>query len=57
MHPDLVPWERLASPSEFEAIYLIDGEEVRNGEPDVYTKSSAEILGKNDPSEVFDIPF
>ena len=44
LHPDLVPYERAESGSEFEAVYIIDGEPVRNGDPDERVFSSEEIL-------------
>jgi len=59
LHPDLVPWQRLPSPSEHEAVYLIDNVEVRNGEPCKNVWSSKEILAKTsevvDPSPVVEI--
>ena len=48
LHPDLVPWERTESTKDFEAVYIIDGEHVRNGEPDERVFSSKEIIA--DPS-------
>jgi hypothetical protein len=39
-----VPYQREASGHEFEAVYVIDGQLVRNGEPDAHVFSSAEIL-------------
>ena len=57
LHPDLVPWTRIASPSEFEAIYVIDGREVRNGEPCVNSFSSQEILGNVANGIAADTPF
>ena len=44
LHPDLVPWEIKNSNEEFTAIYIIDGQEVRNGAPDARTCSSEELL-------------
>ena len=44
LHPDLVTWPRAVSKVEGEAVYIIDGKEVRNGEPDAYVFSSKEIL-------------
>ena len=48
LHPDLVPYQRIESSSEYEAIYIIDGQHVRNGEPDERVFSSKEIIA--DPS-------
>ena len=44
LHPDLVPWKRLPADTPHEALYLIDGVEVRNGEADTNVYSSAELL-------------
>lgn len=44
LHPDLVPWPRLESSHEHEAVYKIDGEMVRNGEPDERVYSSKELI-------------
>lgn len=44
LHPDLVPYERAESDSAHEAVYIIDGQHVRNGEPDERVYSSAEII-------------
>ena len=45
LHPDLVPWQINADLStEWEAVYLIEGYAVRNGEGDAFTYSSAEII-------------
>ena len=44
LHPHLVPWPRRASSDQWEAIYVIDGKDVRNGEPDAFTFGSKEIL-------------
>jgi hypothetical protein len=49
LHPHLVPWPRKASPDKWEAVYVIDGKDVRNGEPDAFTFGSKEILAN--PSE------
>ena len=40
--------ERTESSSNFEAVYIIDGQHVRNGEPDERVFSSKEIIA--DPS-------
>lgn len=44
LHPDLVPWRRLESSHDHEAVYEIDGEPVRNGEPDERVFASTEII-------------
>lgn len=44
LHPELVPYKRLPSTSEYEGIYEIDGVPVRNGSPDAFVYSSKEIL-------------
>ena len=49
LHPDLVPWQRKDGPDQWTAIYMIDGEEVANGQPSYSVFSSKEILAN--PSE------
>jgi hypothetical protein len=44
LHPALVPWERRLSNDAHEAVYVIDGVEVRNGEGDAHTFASREII-------------
>lgn len=44
LHPDLVPWTRAESSSPHEAVYIIDSQLVRNGEPDERVYSSKEII-------------
>ena len=44
LHPDMVPWQRKESDTEWQAIYLIDNREVRNGEADVNVYGSSEII-------------
>jgi hypothetical protein len=44
LHPDLVPWQIADSPNQWEAVYIIDGVPVRNGEGDANVYSSREIL-------------
>lgn len=44
LHPDLVPWDRVESHSDCEAVYIIDGKEVRNGEPDAHIFGSKELV-------------
>jgi len=47
LHPDLVPWPIKDSNHPDEAVYEIDGKDVRNGEPDAFTFSSAELIAVN----------
>lgn len=49
LHPSMVPWERKASNDQWEAIYVIDGKDVRNGEGDAFVFASSEIVAN--PSE------
>ena len=44
LHPDMVPWQREDCGDEWKTIYIIDGQPVRNGEPDEFTFGSKEIL-------------
>ena len=44
LHPDLVPWPRKESHHEWDAVYVIDGIDVANGEGDAHIYTSAEIL-------------
>lgn len=44
LHPDLVPYERRDSQNQWEAVYVIDGVEVRNGEGDAHVYTSKEII-------------
>lgn len=45
LHPDLVPWPLDSDAStEIDAVYIIDGRPVKNGEPDVNVYSSKEIV-------------
>lgn len=45
LHPDLVPWQLDSdASSDTEAVYLIDGTPVRNGEADAFIFSSAELI-------------
>ena len=48
LHPDLVPWDRRASSDPNEAVYVIEGQEVRNGEGDAFTFSSQELIEGRD---------
>ena len=55
LHPDLVPWKRLDGPSDWVAVYEIDGQGIANGEPNEGVYGSKEILanaaacGSGDP--------
>jgi len=55
LHPDLVPWKRLEGPSDWVAIYEIDGQGIANGEPGEGVYGSKELLanaaacGSGDP--------
>jgi len=44
LHPDLVPWPIKDSGIPDEAVYVINGVEVRNGEGDAFTFSSKELI-------------
>jgi hypothetical protein len=44
LHPDLVPWKMLDSENPWEAMYEIDGKQIRNGEPDFNTFGSNELI-------------
>jgi hypothetical protein len=44
LHPDLVPWQRKEGPDEFTAVYVVDGAEVANGDPDANIYSSRELI-------------
>ena len=44
LHPDLVPWPMKPSNDPHEAVYEINGTDVRNGEGDAYTFSSKELI-------------
>jgi len=44
LHPDLVPWKRLEGPSDWVAVYEIDGLGIANGEPNEGVYGSKEIL-------------
>ena len=47
LHPDLVPWPIKDSNTPHEAVYEINGADVRNGEGDAFTFSSKELIAKN----------
>jgi hypothetical protein len=44
LHPDLVPWQRKDGPDEWTAVYVVDGAEVANGDPDANIYSSRELI-------------
>ena len=44
LHPDMVPWQREDCGDEWKTIYIIKGNQVRNGHPDEFTFGSKEIL-------------
>ena len=48
LHPDLVPWERKESASEWQAIYIVNGKQLVNGEPGDVVYSSKELLANAD---------
>jgi len=44
LHPDLVPWQRKNGLNEWTAVYVIEGQDVANGEGDAHVYTSREIL-------------
>tara|TARA_R110002012_G_scaffold54_4_gene160 strand:- start:2575 stop:3639 length:1065 start_codon:yes stop_codon:yes gene_type:complete len=44
LHPDMVPWPIKDSNDPHEAVYEINGKDIRNGEGDAYVYSSREII-------------
>ena len=44
LHPDLVPWKQLNGPSDWVAVYEIDGKPVLNGKPSEGVYGSKELL-------------
>lgn len=44
LHPDLVPWPMKDSGSPYEAVYEINGVDVRNGEGDAHVFTSQELI-------------
>tara|TARA_R110000787_G_scaffold99187_2_gene203683 strand:- start:2339 stop:3367 length:1029 start_codon:yes stop_codon:yes gene_type:complete len=48
LHPDLVPWEIKDSTNPHEAIYIIDGKDIRNGEGDAFVFASKELIAGGD---------
>lgn len=48
LHPSLTPWERVESPNEWQAIYIINGKRVANGEADANVYGSSELIANAD---------
>lgn len=48
LHPDLVPWEIKDSTNPHEAVYVIDGKDIRNGEGDAFVFASKELIAGGD---------
>jgi hypothetical protein len=48
LHPDLVPWVRKDSNDPHEAVYEINGVDIRNGEADAFVFSSHELIAGGD---------
>lgn len=48
LHPDLVPWPMKDSGSPYEAVYEINGVDVRNGEGDAHVFTSQELIAGGD---------
>ena len=44
LHPDLVPWPAKDSNTPHEAVYEINGKDIRNGEGDAYVYGSKELI-------------
>lgn len=44
LHPDVVHWRRKDGPNEWTAIYVVNGKDVANGDPDAHIYSSKELL-------------
>jgi hypothetical protein len=44
IHPDLVPWKRLEGPSDWVAVYEINGQGIANGEPGEGVYASKELI-------------
>lgn len=44
LHPDLVPWQRKDSDNEWQAVYFIDGKDIKNGDPSEGAYSSKELI-------------
>ena len=48
LHPDLVPWQRQDSDAEWQAVYVIKGKPVKNGEPGDGVFGSKELISNLD---------
>jgi hypothetical protein len=48
LHPDMVPWERRESASEWQAVYIVKGKPIANGAPGDGVYSSKELLANAD---------
>ena len=48
LHPDMVPWERKESASEWQAVYVVKGKTLANGAPGDGVYSSKELLANAD---------
>ena len=48
LHPDLVPWEIKDSTNPHEAVYVINGKDIRNGEGDAFVFASKELIAGGD---------
>jgi hypothetical protein len=48
LHPDLVPWPVKDSTDPHEAVYEINGKDIRNGEGDAYVYGSKELVAGGD---------
>lgn len=44
LHPDLVPWQRKDSDNEWQAVYFINGKDIKNGDPADGAYASKELL-------------
>ena len=44
LHPDLVPWDRKESNNEWQAVYIVNGKPVANGEADANVYGSKELI-------------
>ena len=48
LHPDLVPWQRKDSDNEWQAVYFINGKDIKNGDPADGAYASKELLSNAD---------
>jgi len=48
LHPDLVPWEMGENGRNDEAVYIINGKPIRNGDPGEHVYASSEIIANPD---------